>query len=254
MWQKAFGALAIGVLMAAPVVGCTSRPAPRPDPSAVSPAGPGTAAQNTAVARTAAGVGGAGTVESVIVGNIALVALQLNNPNPGGTAGDPVRGTSSDPAYPGTSPGGGPRVLQGPGGSVGSPPAAMPGGGNSPGAAIPGGTPSYTQAVPNAAGSLMTEGGGGGAPAAGAVGHTPMDVMHRVANLVRSKHPNIAEVRFATAPDDARRLAQIAHSIRLGRRPDEFAAELNDLRSRSIPAGTTEFPATHPSQGTTPRR
>lgn len=254
IWQKALGATLIGITLAMTATGCMSRPAPRREPTSTNPNTPADPGLGTAVTRTAAGVGGAGDVESIVLGSTALIALQLNNPNPGGMGGGPVGGTATDPNYPRTSAGGGPKALQGPGGSIGTSPAAMPGGGSSPGASIPGGTPNYTHAVPNAAGSLMTQTGGSGSPATGAVGNSPMDVMHRVANLVRAKHPTIAEVRFAATPADARRVAEIAGALRDGRPWSEFSSEVNGLRDRAIPAGTADFPATHPAQGTTPRR
>jgi len=246
MWQKTLASLAVGFMLTAPLTGCGARPAPRPE-SAAAAVDPGL---STAVASTAAGVGGAGTVEAVVLGNTALVALQLNSEIPGGTQGGSLLGKTHDVNYPGSSPSGGPVHLHGPGGSVGASPA-RPGGAISPGGAAPGGTPNYTQAAPNGYGMLASQNGTSASPAPtpGSVGATPMDVMTRVADQIRTHHPVIQEVRFATDPADARRVAELASTMREGGVAVNLTEEVRALLAKSVPAGTTEFSPAHPAPG-----
>jgi hypothetical protein len=258
--EKALGSLAVGLIFAVSAGGCAARPAPRPAPNA----GPGFAGANlsgiadpttsSAVANIVRGVGGTGTSEAIVFGNAALVAIRLNTPQPGATNGGSTTGRIHDVDYPGSSPSGGPSYVQGPGGSSGTA-AARPGGGFSP-VTIPGGSPNSTQAVPNASGNLADLGQSNTSPAPGpgVAGYTPMDVMTRVADHVKARHPGIVEVRFATSPDDARRISSLALAMQTGAAVDQN--ELRTLWERAIPAGTEPMTPNYPSQGSypTPRR
>lgn len=257
MWQKALGTAMLVLLTAVPLTGCGARPAPRPEAGTPNPNGIGDAELNTAVARTAMGVTGTGTVEAVVVGPVALVAIQLEEERPGGTAGAPITGTIRDWDGAGTSPGGGPTHLQGPGGSPGmAADPAMPGGGLNPGASSPGGTPNYTQAVPNSKGGQATLNNAPGAPFPnpGSYQATPMDVFTRAADQIKERHPVVAEVRFTTQPEDARRVAEIARLIREGNQSTALKGELDTIAGRAIPAGTYEFDPASPPQGDYPGR
>ncbi|HLN63058.1 MAG TPA: hypothetical protein VK464_16085 [Symbiobacteriaceae bacterium] len=250
-WHKAVGALALGLVLAAPVSGCAGRPAPRPEPKTANPAGGIDPTLSNAVTTTAAGYWGAGTVAAIVKGNVALVAMQLNSIQPGGTEGGPLTGKAHDVDYPGSSPSGGPTYLQGPGGSVGASPA-RPGGQIIPGGATPGGSPNYTQAVPNAAGMNQTQGmtTTTPAPSGSSVGAAPMDVMTRLADHIRAKHPGIVEVRYATTPDEARRVSEIAQALQSGGPVSQHSAEIDALLAKAVPAGTTEFRPSTPPAGT----
>lgn len=253
MWQKAIGTAALGLMLAAPISGCVARPAPRPAPAAPNPDGAVNPQLSASVTSTAAGVGGAGTTEAVVMGNVALVAIQLNSDKPGGAEGGPMSGKTHDVDYPGSSPSGGPIYVQGPGGSVGASPA-RPGGQIIAGGAAPGGSPNYTQAAPGNSMNQATQNGTNMAPApiTSAHGSTPLDVINRIADQIRSKHPAITEVRFLTDPADARRLADIARVVKGGAPDSSQAAELKALYARGVAAGTTEISPQTPSQGTRP--
>jgi hypothetical protein len=257
MWQKAIGTAALGLMLAGPVSGCASRPAPRPETTAprANPDGTVDPQLSAAVTGIAAGVGGAGTTEAVVMGNVALVAIQLNSDRPGGAEGGPLSGKSHSVDYPGSSPSGGPPVVQGPGGSVGASPARE-GGQINPGGATPGGSPNYTQAAP---GNSMNQADQNAtnttpAPTTSAYGSAPLDVMNRIADQVRSRYPSIVEVRFATDPTDARQLADIARMVKGGAHGTDRTADLKALYGRSISAGTNEFSPQTPAQGTRPVR
>lgn len=259
-WKIALGTVALGLTLALPMAGCAGRPAPRPEAG-----GPGfkgadvsgslNPSLSEAAARSARSVGGTGTTEALVIGNGALVAIQLNASQPGGTEGGPLTGKSHDVDYPGSSPSGGPVYGQGPGGSTGTS-TARPGGQISP-SAPSGGSPNYTQAVPGPTGDMATQNQTSTTPAPvpGAYGSAPMEVMTRAADQIRAQNPGIAEVRFATNPDDARRVADLAAAMRTAGatvNPDDVRA----LWNRAQPAGTELFSPQHPSQGTytTPRK
>lgn len=257
MWQKALGTAMLVLVAAAPLTGCGARPAPRPEAGTANPGVVGSADLNTAVARTAMGVSGTGTVETVVVGTTALVAIQLQDAAPGGTSGAPITGTIRDWDGAGTSPGGGPDHLQGPGGSPGmAADPAMPGGGLNPGGSSPGGTPNFTQAVPNSKGGDATLNNAPGSPYPnpGSYHATPMDVFTRVSDQIRERHPQVAEVRFTTVPTDALRVAEIARLIREGNQAADLRAELDAIAARAIPAGTYQFDPASPPQGDYPGR
>jgi len=252
-WQRYLGTLAVGILLA---TGCVARPAPRPEAPAPRPEAPAARPEtpaatppgqidptlSAAAVRSAASVGGAGTVEAIVIGNTALIAIQLNSPNPGGTEGGPLMGRTHGVDYPGTSPSGGPINVQGPGGSVGASPA-MPGGGIHPGGATPGGTPSSTQAAPNNGVDVANSGGANRTPlpVPARAGSAPFDVMTRVSDQVRSQNPRIVDVRFATDPGDAIRVATLADAMRAGTITEVDRTELLQLMARAVPAGTTDF-------------
>lgn len=250
LWQKAFGTILLGLMFAVPVAGCGARPAPRPEAGGGNPTEPIDPDLGAAVARTASGVGGTGTVEAVVMGEKALVALELNTLVPGGTGGGTASGPINNPDLPGTSPAGGPRHMKGVAGNVGIT-TAMPGGGKSPGGATPGGSPNYTQAAPNGRGGLATQSPGGATPlpTPGTYGAAPMDVMTRVADQVKAHHPMITEVHFATIAEDALRLAQIARAVRTGGSGAAYEADVKELFTRSLPAGTEEISPLGPPQG-----
>ncbi|MFZ5815668.1 MAG: hypothetical protein ACOY93_10260 [Bacillota bacterium] len=242
MWQRVLAAAAIGLMLAGPVSGC-ARPQRQPEPQA-SPAELG-----ASVARIAALDNGAGETAAVVFDNNALIALQLNLAQPGGTHGQSVAGpTSAKPDNNLSDPGKGvPLSGSGPGGSTGVLPA-RPGGGFSPGGTAPGGSPVRTQAAPNAAGGPATDAGTNTPIASpGSLGITPLDMMHRIANQVKTRMPSINEVRFATAPADARRVEAIAREIAGGAPLDGYRAELAQLFQRAVPAGVTEFDPMHPA-------
>ncbi|HYF80386.1 MAG TPA: hypothetical protein VD973_25025 [Symbiobacteriaceae bacterium] len=252
-WQKPIGSLALGLMLSLPLMaGCGGSPAPR-RPEAGSPgntdlSGTVNVAVSEAAAAVARGVTGAGTTEVLVLGQGALAAIQLNSPSPGGTEGQPLTGRSHDVDYPGSSPGGGPVNAAGPGGAPGTN-AAVPGGQTSP-STTPGGTPNYTQAVPNAMGDNATQSGSNtsAVPVPGANGAQPMAVMTRIADQIRAQTPGITEVRFATNPDDARRVADLAAAMRSN--PERVSAdEIRALWTRAIPAGTELFNPMYPSPG-----
>lgn len=248
MWQKAVAALALGLLLAGPVAGC-ARPQQRPE-AQESPA-----ELSASVARVAAQESGAGETAAVVFDNHALIAMQLNLAEPGGTRGEGLGGTVTQPtARDLTDPGKGPpNGGTGPGGSVGIDPAS-PGGAVNPGGSTPGGSPVHTQAVPNASGGPATD-AGTNAPVAspGAMGSTPLDVMHRIANQVTSRFPTIDEVRFAYQPENARRVQAIAREIQAGAAVEAFHAELSQLYDQAAPAGVTEFHPMHPAPANNPQ-
>lgn len=252
-WRRTLGVVALGLMLSLPLMtGCGARQVPR-RPEAGSPgitdlSGNVNVAVSEAVARTARGVSGAGTTEAVVVGHGALVAIQMNSPSPGGTEGQPLTGRAHGVDYPGSSAGGGPVYAHKPG-SLPETGPAIPGGQTSP-SATPGGTPNYTQAVPNATGDHATQNGTNTSlvPVPGATGAQPMAVMTRIADQIRAQNPAITEVRFATKPEDARRVADLAAAMRSN--PERVSAdEIRTLWTRAIPAGTEQFNPMYPSPG-----
>lgn len=252
-WHKPLVAITLGLMLSLPLTaGCGGGPAQRrPEagsPGATDLSGNINVAASEAVAQTARGVTGAGTTEAVVVGSGALLAIQLNSPAPGGTEGQPLTGRSHGVDYPGSSPGGGPVNAAGPGGAPGTN-GAVPGGQTSP-STTPGGTPNYTQAVPNAMGDNATQSGSNtsAVPVPGATGAQPMAVMTRIADQIRAHNPAITEVRFATNPDDARRIADLAATMR-SNSAQVSAEEVRTIWTRAIPAGTELFNPMYPSPG-----
>ncbi len=228
---------ALGLVLFGPLTGCAGRPAPRPE----------AAPTHGAVANLAASVSGAGRTAAVVLGDTALVALQLENAGAeGGSYNAELSGDATD-AGDGTV-SRGPAYVQGPGGSTGASPA-MPGGAINPGGSTPGGSPNYTQAAPDGRGGLATQ---GGTPSASpsSYGSTPFDVMNRVADRIRADYPSLREIRFTYRAADARRLNEIAGAVAAGGGAiDQHRAELEQLFARAVPAGTTTFSPQHPSQG-----
>lgn len=253
-WLRGLPAVVLTLAVALLPGGCRVRPAPAPRPEAAGlSAGQIDPDLSARVARIASGVSGTGAVEALVAGELALIALDLGSPVPGGTDGQTITGGINDPDYPGSSPGGGPGTVQGPGGTTGFH-TATPGGGFSAGGTSPGGTPNYTQAAPNGRGGLATQSPGGATPFPnpGSTGPAPLDIMTRVADRVRAEFAGIKAVRFAIIPADAVRLAQIAQAVRTGQPAAAFAAEINQLAVRALPAGTTEFAPDFPPQGEGP--
>jgi hypothetical protein len=251
-WQKPLGAMVLGVILSLPLMtGCGARPAPRPEagsPGSTDLSGEVNVAVSEAAAASAQNIGGSGTTEVLVVGHGALVAIQLNAAIPGGTEGQPLTGRSHDVDYPGSSAGGGPVTVHREADSTGSNPA-LPGGQTSPNPNT-GASPNYTQAVPNAMGDNATQTGTntGLTPVPGANGSQPMAIMTRVADLIRAQNPTITEVRFATNPYDARRVAVLAATMRAN--PERVDADqVRAMWNRAIPAGTEEFNPMYPSPG-----
>lgn len=247
MWPKAFAAMTAGLILAVSVAGC-AKPQQRPEPQMSAQE------MSTAVARVAALDSGGGETAAVVFDNNALIAIQLNAAQPGGTEGQSLGGTVNNP--PGrdlTDAGKGPQNSgTGPGGSVGVSPAT-PGGGINQGGSASGGSPVRTQAVPNASGDLATE-SGTNAPTAGpgSMGSAPLDVMHRIANQVKSRLPELSEVRFAYQPADAQRVKEIYQAVAAGTPVEQFQAELSTLFNRAAPAGTYHFDPMHPQPAQNP--
>jgi acyl-CoA hydrolase len=88
------------------------------------------------------------------------------------------------------------------------------------------------------------------APSGSSVGAAPMDVMTRLADHIRAKHPGIVEVRYATTPDEARRVSEIAQALQSGGPVSQHSAEIDALLAKAVPAGTTEFRPSTPPAGT----
>lgn len=247
MWQKALAAVAIGLMLAGTVAGC-AKPQRRPE-AQMSPR-----EMSAAVAQVAALNSGAGEAAAVVFDKNALIAIQLDAARPGGTDGQGLTGTPGqvtgrDQTDAGKGP---PDSGTGPGGSVGISPAT-PGGGLSPGGSTPGGSPVHTQAVPNASGGPANDAGTNGPVASpGSMGNAPLDVMHRIANQVKTRFPEITEVRFAHVPADARRVQEIAREVAGGVPADRFRDELAGLFNRAAPAGVYEFDPMHPQPAQNP--
>lgn len=235
--NKAAATVAFGLLLLLPLVGCSGRPAPRPE----------AAPTHAAVADVASKVGGAGRTAAVVLGDVALIALQLDQPQPGGTSGAEITGDVKDAGDGTVSQG--PAYSHGPGGSTGASPA-MPGGAINPGGSTPGGSPNYTQAAPDGRGGLASQ-SGGSSTAPSTYGSTPLDVMNRIADRVKAEFPSLREVRLVYRPDDARKLNTIASDLAGGgNRIDAHRSELNAISARAVAAGTTTFSPQHPAQGT----
>ncbi|MFZ5827637.1 MAG: hypothetical protein ACOY94_25315 [Bacillota bacterium] len=248
MWQKALAAIIVGLMLAGPVTGC-ARPQQRPEASP--------AEMSASIARIAEQTGDGGETAAVVFDNHALIAIQLNAAQPGGTGGQPLIGTVQQPpatARDMTDPGKGPpKTGNGPGGGLGVPPAT-PGGALNPGGSTPGGSPVHTQAAPNHAGGPANDAGTNGPVASpGSMGYAPLDVMHRIANQVKSRFEAIDEVRFAYIPEDARRVQAIAGEIQGGASIDAYRDELARLYERAAPAGVTEFDPMHPAPAHNPK-
>lgn len=175
------------------------------------------------VAQLAAGQQvGAGRVDALVFGNVALVAV----PDVG--RGNP-RGPLNAPADL----------------------AGRRGGGTNPGLTTRGNTPTST---PGAPGFTLSPTGGGGAftgTQPGAAG-TEMDRLSRLSDHIRSRLPQIVEVRFLTDPAEAARLRAIADELRAGRSIAPHATEVAMLLGRSIEAGTVVMPAGPPLPGHVP--
>jgi hypothetical protein len=245
-WRRAFCSTTLGLLLVVPLSGCAARPVPR----VAGPYGSIDQSMSGVVTSTIGSVAGTGRSESIVIGDMALVAIQLDHTSPGGLRGQPLTGSLNARDRGETSPGGGPVYLHGPGGSVGTSTGTL-GGGTSPGGQTPGGSPNSTQAVPNSSGVAETEFGASGnpAPSPSQSGATPFDVMQRVADHVRAKHPQIKTVRFVTQTEQAKRFDLIARTIAVNRNPNDYQAELNVLASHALPAGTTEFIPSHVGPG-----
>jgi len=237
MWQRALARILAGVLLTVSATGC-ARPQQRPGSVQLS-----SRELSSLVAQAATMDSGAGDTAAVVIGNRALVAIRLNDPQPGGTNGASLLGSTKEADRRDmTDAGTGPTDLHGPGGSTGINPAT-PGGGLHPGGWTPGGgSPVRTQAISNGAGGLATESGTNGlVPAPGGLGLAPLDVMSRVSNQIRSRIPQVIEVRFAHHPSDALQLLALAQRLEGGESAESLAADFESLYARAVPAGVTEF-------------
>lgn len=271
-WQRALLPVAAGALVAGLLTGCPGavrRPGePRP--------GPGAAVMrdlNGEIARVAAREPGAGDTAAVVLGNVALVAINLNNPaavpgpgpaaeaRPGapvtspGTQTTPGRIASPSPGEPAGAVGLGSTSSPSPAGHAATPggapgqTVARPGGGNAPGPVVPGGSPTSTAGGGPAAASPPGFGGGNVTPTTSSLG----TVHNAVAASIIQAFPFIAEVRFVTDPAAARRLAEIARQIGGGRSVSEFLPELAGMAQHAAPAAPlTRMPSGPPQSGATP--
>lgn len=242
--QKWVAAAMLGLALAGPAAGCAG-PQRRPGPSVTS----------DSVARSVAKVKGTGAVAAVVLGETALVAIQLDAPVPGGVEGRSLTGNLY--GGPAGRPGDGPLSQPVPNGNAGASPA-LPGGTISPGGSTPGGSPSFEQAVPNGKGGLATINSPNSPSVAPSSVHTaPIDVMNKAANVVLAENPGIREVRFATVPADAVRLQAIAHALQQGEPVTRYTQELTAMNERAFSAGMASMQIGHPPQGShtiTPRR
>ncbi len=165
---------------------------------------------------------GSGQAHAVVIGNVALVAL--------------------------------PDVNKGMGrGPINSPPdlAGRPGSETHKGLTTQGRTPSSTPGTPGNAGSPT---GGGMANTGGPPGQagTAFDMMTRISDHIRSRLPQIVEVRFLTRDDEAARLRAIAMEVAMRRPVTRFAGELAALLDASVEAGTVHMPGGPPVSGSNP--
>lgn len=229
---------ALGALLALPLSGCAADPQRRPMVRTVS---------NISVAETVAQVRGTGKTAAIVQGDVALVAIQLDSPVPGGSdgraltenlvggpVGRPSQGPHSQP-MPTYNPGGSPAML---GGTINR------------GGAAPGGTPNSTQAAPNGRGGLATtDGVSVPAPGTAMVQTSTLDIFNRAADRVLTVHPEIREVRFALIPTDAIRVREIATALGQGQPVDGFNPEIDAITQRAYPAGTSIQRGVHPPQG-----
>ncbi len=249
MWQRALAGSLVGLMLAVAGAGC-ARPQRRPEASQVSPVD-----LSSLVARAATMDSGAGETAAIVLENRALVAIRMDAAQPGGTNGGSLLGTTKETGTRDlTDAASGPPDAHGPGGSTGINPAT-PGGGLHPGGFTPGGSPVRTQAIPNGVGGMATDSGANvPIPAPGGLGLAPLDVMHRVANQIKTRVPQVTEVRFAHYPDDARRVQALAQRLANGEPAGSLKAEFDEVYAKAVPAGTTEFdpmtpqPAHNPGQ------
>lgn len=229
---------ALGALLSLPLSGCAAAPQRRPMVRTVS---------NIAVAETIAQVRGTGKTAAIVQGDVALVAIQLDSPVPGGSDGRALtENLAGGPAgRPSQGPHSQPMPTYNPGGSP-----AMIGGTISRGGAAPGGTPNSTQAAPNGKGGLATaDGVSVPAPGTAVVQTSTLDIFNRAADRVLSVHPEIQEVRFALIPADAIRVREIAQALGRGQPVTQFNAEVDSITQRAYPAGTSVQRNVHPPQG-----
>lgn len=245
VWQRALvpvavGALALGLLTGCP--GAIRRPGGAGGPGGVG-AGPDAvrvADLNGDIARVAAAEPGAGRTAAVVLGNVALVAINLDNPDavPGpGPAQEarpgsaPTGGGTSTQTIPGTGQTSAPGAeghTATPGGAPGAS-AARPGGSHAPGPTVPGGLPQVT----NGAEGAITAPGAGGPPQGPMTSSLGM-VHNRIAQSIHAQYPFIAEVRFVADPQGARELADLAGQVSGGRSVVEFLPRLAAMAQAAL--------------------
>lgn len=257
--------MAVAVLLAVgSLTACARAPQQRPDDAPNVPGVPANPATDTgeAVKGTIATIPGTGPSEAVVLGNVALVALNLDSvpnagfgpgpgPNTGGATGTrevPLTaplvggpGATTAPTTPDTT-------VNRPGlTNVG---IGQPGGQVSTGPAVPGGSPTGTGTTPNVTGEPGLVGTATpGLTNAPGQGGTAADLYTRVSNAIRDRFPWITEVRFAVRPEDARHLAAIAGEMRNGRPITERLADLQTLARNMSPTSTTEMGRALPGFG-----
>lgn len=253
-WPAA-AALAALILLS----GC---PARRPGPGGTS----GIADLNAEVAALAASDPAAGRTAAVVLGNVALVGINLDNPQrlPGADSQPAPRTGASSPAEstreqappgPGTrttpqgqtsAPGVG-NTMRGPGGELRGIPA-RPGGGPEVGTPIPGGTP--TQVPPGGPATADSpESGAGTAP----MGSSHEQVQNRIATSIRGRFPFIAEVRYTRTAEQGARLAALAYEASAGQPLTDELPELAAMARAMVAAdGLTPMPNGPPGSGEYP--
>jgi hypothetical protein len=253
--------LALVAALAAGALGACAR-APQRSPGGNVPGIPANPAADLgeAVKATVAAVPGTGRSEAIVLGNVALVALNLDGdptagfgPGPGREDRNPVGGMGGVRDVPNHSvPGGGPTTPAAPDTAVNRPgmthiAIGQPGGTMTPGTTVPGGSPTGTGAAPNATGfpALGNTNTGATTNGPGQSG-TAMDLFTRVADAVKDRFPWMTEVRFAVTREDADRLASIAAAMRGGRPVTDELDDLHQLSQRMSPSSTTSMDQTPP--------
>lgn len=262
--QKLACVAAVALLTAGSLSACARAPQRRPDGNLPGVTSGATTDMGESVKGTISTVSGANPAEAVVLGNVVLVALNLDSaptdgfdkgpgPAPGGMGG--TRGTT-----PLATPGGGATAPAAPSTTAGTSGltnvgVGQPGGAITPGTTVPGGSPTGTGAVPNATGAPGMVGTSTGATT-NAVGQTgtPMDLYTKVADVIKARHPWVSEVRFAVDRNDAHRLASIANQMRNGTPVTHHLDELYALATRMSPTSTTSLDQTPAFGAPTPGR
>ncbi len=257
-WPRTLLPLAAGTLVAGLLTGCPSE-VRRPGEA-------GNRATNMVdvnqdVTRVAAGEPGAGRTAGLVLGNVALLAINLDQPGivpgPGPTVetrpGATPTGNGGSSTH--TTRGGG--LTSSPGATghsatAGGAPgqtAARPGGGHAPGPTIPGGSPTSVSGGGPAAGSPPGYGGPNIAPKNSNLGN----VQNAIATSIQQKYPYIVEVRFVSDPAAMRTLADMAAQVGGGRSVVEFLPTLAELvHGSDLAMPLTPMPDGPPQSGSLP--
>lgn len=231
---------------------------------------------NAEVAAVAAREPGAGTVAALVLGNMALLATNMEGTpaTPGPGPATDVRAGRAAPPGPGEAtaqrPGGPGRTTQtragpenlgttvgpsatgqetGPGGAVTQ--AARPGGGVAQSPVMPGGGPTSVSGGGPGATAPPGWGGANVAPTASSL----TAVHNRIATAVRDAFPFIADVRFVLDPQHKHDVAFIQTEAAKGRSIGEFLPHIVEI-ARGAPSATgglTPIPGGTPQPGYTPK-